>query len=171
MVQILIRHRVLCHMTRNCTVCSGLSIPGLSCITVIFSAFYGRISFIYDVIWVKLVWNTRIVQQFTSTSVSILHLSQPTTNPTICNQQRLRPACTSTSMPRVLVYPCLDSLEVGATCDQRRLWSDCANAQADLSLCWSHKSYCRFCLALAYLVYACEHSKYHLCMAWEESLS
>ena len=26
-----------------------------------------------------------------------------------------------------------------------RLWSDCADAQADLSLCWSHKSYCRFC--------------------------
>ena len=27
-------------------------------------------------------------------------------------------------------------------------WSDCKDAQADLNLCWSHKSYCRFCHAL-----------------------
>ena len=40
--------------------------------------------------------------------------------------------------------PSLDSLEaVEGTCDQR--------AQADLSLRWSHKSYCRFCRALAYI--------------------
>ena len=38
------------------------------------------------------------------------------------------------SMSRVLVYPSLDSLEAfKGTCDQRRLWSDCADAQADLS--------------------------------------
>ena len=49
-----------------------------------------------------------------------------------------------------LVYPSLDSLEaVEDTCDQRILWSDCADAQADPSLCWSHKSYCRFCRKLA----------------------
>ena len=48
------------------------------------------------------------------------------------------------SMARVLVYSSLDSLKaVEGTCDQRRLRSDCANAQADLSLRWSHKSYCR----------------------------
>ena len=32
-------------------------------------------------------------------------------------------------------------------------WSDCVDAQADLSLCWLHKSYCRFCRALAHIVY------------------
>ena len=37
---------------------------------------------------------------------------------------------------------------VWGTCYQRRLWSDSADAQADLSLHWSHKSYCRFCRAL-----------------------
>ena len=38
------------------------------------------------------------------------------------------------SMTRVLVYPSLDSLEaVEGTWVQRRLWSDCANVQADLS--------------------------------------
>ena len=49
------------------------------------------------------------------------------------------------SMARVLVHPSLDSPEaVEGTCVQRRLWSDCADAQADLSLRWSRKSYCRF---------------------------
>ena len=42
----------------------------------------------------------------------------------------------------ILVYPSLDSPEaVEGTCDQRRLWSDCAGAQADLSLRLSHRSY------------------------------
>ena len=55
-------------------------------------------------------------------------------------------------MARVFVYSSLNSLEaLEGTCDQRRLWSDCADAQADLSLCWLHKSYCGFCRALAYL--------------------
>ena len=54
------------------------------------------------------------------------------------------------SIARVLVCPPLDSLEaVEGTCDQRRLWSDCVDTQADLSLRWSHKTYCRFCRALA----------------------
>ena len=53
------------------------------------------------------------------------------------------------SMTRVLVYPSLDSLEAEGTCNQQRLRSDCADAQADLSLRWPHKSYCRFCHALA----------------------
>ena len=53
-------------------------------------------------------------------------------------------------MTRVLVYPSWGSPEaVEGTYEQRRLWSDCADAQADLSLRWSHKSYCRFCHALA----------------------
>ena len=44
----------------------------------------------------------------------------------------------------------LGSLEaVEGTYEQRRLWSDCAKAQADLSLRWSHKSNIRFCRALA----------------------
>ena len=51
-------------------------------------------------------------------------------------------------MVRVLVYLSLDSPETAeGTCDQ--LASDCTDAQADLSICWSHKSYCRFCHALA----------------------
>ena len=50
-------------------------------------------------------------------------------------------------------YSSLNSLEVKeGTGDQRRLWSDCADAQSDLSLRWSHKSYCRFCRALAQLL-------------------
>ena len=53
---------------------------------------------------------------------------------------------------RVLVHPSLDSLEtVEGACDQWRHWSACTNAQADLSLRLSHKSYCRFCRGLAQL--------------------
>ena len=56
------------------------------------------------------------------------------------------------SMARLLVYSSLDIPEaVERTCDQSRCWSDCADAQADLSLCWLHKSYCRFCCMLAHI--------------------
>ena len=53
-------------------------------------------------------------------------------------------------MPRVLVYPSLDSLNaVEDTYDQRRLGIDCADAKDDLSLRCSHKSYCIFCSLIA----------------------
>ena len=35
------------------------------------------------------------------------------------------------------------------TCDQQRLGWNCTDVQANLSVCWSHKFYCRFCCALA----------------------
>ena len=55
------------------------------------------------------------------------------------------------SMTRVFVYLPLNSLvAVEGQCDQRRLWSDCADAQADLSLRLSHQCYCRFCRAWLY---------------------
>ena len=54
------------------------------------------------------------------------------------------------SIARVLAYPSLASLEAAeVTCNQQRLWSDCANAQTDLNLHWLHKLYCKFCCALA----------------------
>ena len=56
------------------------------------------------------------------------------------------------SMARVFIYHFLDSPEaVEGTCDQQRLCSDCADAQSDQSLSWSHKSYCRFWRALAHI--------------------
>ena len=59
------------------------------------------------------------------------------------------------SMARVLIYPSLGSPEaVEGTCYQRRLRSDCADAQADLSLRYSHNSYCRFYHALAHMYFA-----------------
>ena len=43
----------------------------------------------------------------------------------LCDQQRLRSACTSTQYGMVLLYLSLDSQEaVKGTCDQGRLWSD-----------------------------------------------
>ena len=32
-----------------------------------------------------------------------------------------------------------------SSCRQQRLWSDCAGAQADLSLRWAHRSFCWVC--------------------------
>ena len=56
------------------------------------------------------------------------------------------------SIARVFIYPALSSSEaVEGTCNQRRLCSECADAQADLSLRWIDESYCRFCHALAHL--------------------
>ena len=56
------------------------------------------------------------------------------------------------SMARILVYPSLDSLEsVDGTCDQQRLIRlHCEDAQSDLDLHLSHKSYCRICRALVH---------------------
>ena len=57
------------------------------------------------------------------------------------------------SLAKVLVYLFLDSLKaVEGTRYQRRLWSNCANVQADLSLRWSHKSYCRFYRVLGHFL-------------------
>ena len=54
------------------------------------------------------------------------------------------------SMARGLVYPSLDSPEaIESTCDQQ---TD-QTAQADPSLRWSQKFYCRFCRALAQMYY------------------
>ena len=38
------------------------------------------------------------------------------------------------------------------SCGQQRLWSDWADAQADLSLRWAHMPFCWFCHALAHLL-------------------
>ena len=56
-------------------------------------------------------------------------------------------------MARDLVYPSF-GLPRGCrgTCFQRRLWTDCADAQAELSPGWSHKSKCRFCRAVALIL-------------------
>ena len=40
-----------------------------------------------------------------------------------------------------------------SSCGQRRLRSDWADSQTDLSLRWAHMPFCRFCRALARMVY------------------
>ena len=83
---------------------------------------------------------------------SIFHMSQRTIKPTISCKKNSDQPVHPPSMAVVLLYPSLDSLEtVEGTCDQQRPWSDCTDAQTDLSLGWSHKSYCSFCHALAHM--------------------
>ena len=48
----------------------------------------------------------------------------------------------------LLSYPCSA---------QWRLWSDCDDAQADLSLCWAHRTFCWFCQVAARM-----SSHYHM---------
>ena len=87
-------------------------------------------------------------------------MSQRTTKPTIRPMQPVNVTSKDSdqpvhqpSMARVLVYPSFDSPEaVEGTYNQRRLLSACADAQADLSLRWSHKSYCRFSLVAQVLL-------------------
>ena len=49
-------------------------------------------------------------------------------------------------MARVLIYYSLNSMEAVQVHAISKDWSDCA----DLRLCWPHKSYLRFCHALAH---------------------
>ena len=55
--------------------------------------------------------------------------------------------------------PSLDSLAVEVT--RSVDWSDCS-VQADLNLCWSHTSYCRFCRALN--IYLCVCVCFDVCV-------
>ena len=40
-----------------------------------------------------------------------------------------------------------------SSCRQRSIWSDWADAQADLCLCWAHRSFCLFCSVAAQLIW------------------
>ena len=54
------------------------------------------------------------------------------------------------SLIRVFAVRSMGSLGPNfASGGQRWLWSDWADAQADLSLCWAHTSFCWFCHAVA----------------------
>ena len=46
-----------------------------------------------------------------------------------------------------------------------KAWSDWADAQADLSNCWAHRSFCWFCYAAAHLIWAgpWENVSYVIC--------
>ena len=68
-------------------------------------------------------------------------------------------------MPSFLAYPSLGILEaVEGTCDQRGHWSDCTDGRDDQSISWSHKSYYRFCHALAQIYLFC-------CKQWNHCIS
>ena len=43
--------------------------------------------------------------------------------------------------------------------DEQRLWSDCAYAQADLSLCWSHIPYCLKSHVAAHYIWSMKYSR------------
>ena len=51
------------------------------------------------------------------------------------------------------------SLGIRPLSAQRRLWSDWADAQADLSLCWAHMPFCWFCHEAAQLCFKTEPSE------------
>ena len=100
--------------------------------------------------WIDVVSTLCVRGENIGPTLQRYHLSQRMTKPTIRrvtskdSDQPIHP-------PNMVsfLFSSLYSLEaVEGTCEQRRLWSDCANAQADLRLRWSHKPYCRFYRAL-----------------------
>ena len=82
------------------------------------------------------------------------HLGQRTTKPTI---RLVRPAKTQISLRIRAVQSvsadrmCLPQPPGYPKWDKREPLAFRVDVQADLSLCWSHRSHCRFCLALAQL--------------------
>ena len=92
------------------------------------------------------------------TSITIEPVDDKTYNKTYVTSKDSDQTVHLPSMARVLVYPSLDTCRpeaVKGACDQWGLWSDCADAEADLSLRWSHKTYCRFWRALAQIISEC----------------
>ena len=53
---------------------------------------------------------------------------------------------------------------------QRRLWSDWAGAQTDLSFCWAQRSFCWFCHEAAHLLFELLHSVIHFFFSVAELL-
>ena len=74
----------------------------------------------------------------------------------MCTQRRLKSACASPSLIRVFAVRSVGRTQ--ASCWQRKLWSDWADAQADLSLRWAHMTFCRFCRALSQS-FRCPHEE------------
>ena len=72
------------------------------------------------------------------------HKRKPTKE--LCDQQRLRSACASADLMCLLQppgYPKRDKCET---------LPYLVDVQANLSLCWCHRSYCRFCRAMAQIL-------------------
>ena len=67
----------------------------------------------------------------------------------MCAQRRLRSAWAYAQMTGLTIVFAVRSIgSLGpklSSCRQRRLWSDCADAQADLSLRWARMPFCLFC--------------------------
>ena len=85
------------------------------------------------------------------------HLSCDMTKPTmwLCTQRRLRSAWASTSLIRVFAIRMKKAWVLSYPLSaQRRLWSDWADAQADLSLCWGHSHLVGF--VMSWLIF-CGH--------------
>ena len=87
-------------------------------------------------------------------SMSGQHMSQRTTKPTIrlCDQRRLRSASASAQSDQSLRWSHVPYTAAGLSKEDKREplphWVD---VQADLNLCWSHRSDWRFCRALAHM--------------------
>ena len=75
----------------------------------------------------------------------------------MCAQQRLRSGGCSLGIRPVWSESSLCALRIAqegpnaSLCGQRRPWLEWANAQADLSLRWAHRSFCWFCHAAAHM--------------------
>ena len=71
----------------------------------------------------------------------------------LCAQQRLRSAWASTQSDQsslCTLWVAKDPVLLHADCKD---WSDWSSAQADLNLCWAHRSFCWFCYLVAQIIF------------------
>ena len=67
----------------------------------------------------------------------------------LCPQRKLRSAWASAQSDQSSLSPWRNLASLATHWVHREDWSNWADAQADLSLCWTHRSYCWFCHAVA----------------------
>ena len=95
----------------------------------------------------------------------------------MCAQQRFRSACDFAQSDQNNHWAHLDSQGCKvSSCERRSLWSDCANAQADLSLRSAHMSKYVFLTSRLIIVYVDRHIKRWMkrrqkCISWLRKLS
>ena len=65
----------------------------------------------------------------------------------LCAQRRLGWACTSMQSDQSLLRAEWEAKYSSGLHADRKDWSDWSDAQADLSICWAHRSFCLFCRA------------------------
>ena len=102
--------------------------------------------------WLIILEKEKLVWKWTNMEQNVLKWATSWQNKQndLCAQQN----SDQPGHPPSLIFTVLAVRSMGSKgpCRQRRLWSDWADAQADLSLCWAHMPFCWFCHEAAHFI-------------------